>query len=81
MAPTNRAPFHRMAEVGILRERQRARGANTPWQMSRLVSGRDVIAARRSRNSSVDPVRAYRATAVRTAPVDTLPALSVAQTR
>ena len=27
------------------RSRHRARGANTPWQMSRLVSGRGVIAA------------------------------------
>ena len=34
------------------RARQRARGANTPWQISRLVSGRGVIAAKRSRNSS-----------------------------
>jgi Protein of unknown function (DUF3047) len=33
-------------------ERQRAHGANTPWQMRRLVSGRGVIAAKRSRNSS-----------------------------
>ena len=28
------------------RSRHRARGANTPWQMSRLVSGRGVIAAK-----------------------------------
>jgi pimeloyl-ACP methyl ester carboxylesterase len=34
------------------RPRHRARGANTPWQMSRFVSGRGVSAARRSRNSS-----------------------------
>ena len=31
------------------RSRQRARGANRPWQMSRFVSGRGVIAARRSK--------------------------------
>ena len=29
----------------ITRARQRARGANTPWQISKLVSGRGVIAA------------------------------------
>jgi len=34
------------------RSRHRARGANTPWQMSRLVSGRGVIAAKRSKPSS-----------------------------
>jgi hypothetical protein len=33
------------------RARRRARGANRPWQISRLVSGRGVIAANRSRNS------------------------------
>jgi len=37
------------------RSRHRAGGANTPWQMSRLVSGRGVIAAKRSRNSSGRP--------------------------
>jgi hypothetical protein len=34
------------------RSRQRARAANTPWQISRFVSGRGGIAARRSNNSS-----------------------------
>jgi 3-hydroxybutyryl-CoA dehydrogenase len=34
------------------RSRQRARAANRPWQISRFVSGRGVIAARRSNNSS-----------------------------
>jgi hypothetical protein len=34
------------------RSRHRARGANSPWQMSTLVSGRGVIAASRSKNSS-----------------------------
>ncbi len=34
------------------RARQRARAANSPWQISRFVSGRGVIAARRSSNSS-----------------------------
>ena len=38
-------------DLETTRSRQRARGANTPWQMSRLVSGRGVIAAKRSRNS------------------------------
>ena len=33
------------------RSRHRACGASTPWQMSRVVSGRGVIAANRSRNS------------------------------
>ena len=36
----------------IIRSRQRARGATTPWQISRFVSGRGAIAARRSNNSS-----------------------------
>ena len=31
--------------------RQRARGANTPWYRSKLMWGRGVIAAKRSRNS------------------------------
>jgi hypothetical protein len=34
------------------RLRRRARGAKSPWQMSRFVSGRGVIAAKRSNNSS-----------------------------
>ena len=34
------------------RVRQRARAASTPWQISRFVSGRGVIAAKRSNNSS-----------------------------
>jgi hypothetical protein len=36
----------------ITRPRYRAHGANTPWQMSKLVPARGVAAASRSRNSS-----------------------------
>ena len=42
----------RHASVRDHAPRQRARGASTPWQISRLVSGRGVIAAKRSNNSS-----------------------------
>ena len=41
-----------MRPYATTRSRHRARGANSPWQMSRLVSGRGVIAASRSKNSS-----------------------------
>jgi len=43
------------------RSRQRARAPNSPWQISRFGSGRGVIAARRSNNSSGSNTKLARA--------------------